>query len=146
MPITLLPPILKSSRQISMHLECEVRDLALTAGEAILLSYLKDHTPCPMPTLHGDFGHKRSTLASMLDRLHVRRLILREVNPEDRRSLVVKLTRSGHSTAKRIREMLERVESRINEQIDQKDVVGFQNVMHAIDQIVGSASQTGEKE
>lgn len=137
MTVSLLPPILKSGRQISMHLERELRDIALTAGEAILLSYLKDHTPCPIPTLHRDFGHKRSTLASMLDRLHVRRLILRDVNPEDRRSLMVKLTRTGHTTAGRIQEMLETFESKINEQIDPKDTVGFRNVVRAIEQTVG---------
>jgi MarR family transcriptional regulator for hemolysin len=138
MPAPLLAPILKSGRQISMHLERELRDLALTAGEAILLSYLKEHTPCPIPMLHRDFGHKRSTLASMLDRLHVRRLLLREVNPEDRRSLMVKLTRTGHTTARRIQEMLDTVESKISDEIEPKDVTGFRNVMNAIERIVGT--------
>ena len=146
MSVDLVPPILKSGRQISMYLERHLRDLALTAGEAILLSYLKDHTPCPIPLLHRDFGHKRSRLASMLDRLHVRRLILREVNPEDRRSLIVKLTRTGQTTAKRIQEMLEAFESEINKRIDSHDSIGFQNVMRAIEQIVGTPDQDGAKE
>jgi hypothetical protein len=42
--------------------------------------------------------------------------------------------------------MLETFESDINERIDPKDAVGFQNVMHAIEQIVGTLDQPKERE
>ena len=41
------------------------------------------------------FGHKRSTLTSILDRLEERRLIARTSDERDRRTFVVSLTKSG---------------------------------------------------
>jgi len=107
-------------------------DLGLNLGEAYLLSYIENNDRCPIPELHRVLGQKRSTLASMLDRLHVRRLILRDVNPEDRRSLVVRLTRSGHTAAKRVQKMLGSFQADVVGRVNDEDLDGFNAVMSAI--------------
>jgi len=94
-------------------------DLGLNLGEAYLLSYIENNDRCPIPELHRVLGQKRSTLASMLDRLHVRRLILR-------------LTRSGHTAAKRVQKMLGSFQADVVGRVNDEDLDGFNAVMSAI--------------
>ncbi len=147
MPLYLFSTIHRASRQISAHLENDMSDLGLNLGEAYLLSYIENNDRCPIPELHRVLGQKRSTLASMLDRLHVRRLILRDVNPEDRRSLIVRLTRSGHIAAKRVQKMLESLQSDVVGHVDNEDLDGFNAVMSAITSVAeGEGDAKGKSE
>lgn len=47
-------------------------------------------------------GVKRSTLTNILDRLERRGLVAREINPNDRRSFVVRPKRGGARAAKKV--------------------------------------------
>ena len=99
MPLQFLSPIHKASRQISIYLERATIELGVSAGEGHLLSYLRTYAPCPLSELERVFGHKRSTLTSMLDRLSDRALLTRHVNPDDRRSFTLELTPEGRKLA-----------------------------------------------
>ena len=64
-----------------------------------------DDTPlasAPIGQVHRAFGHRRSTLTSILDRLEKRNLIARTSDPRDRRTFVVSLTRNGRAAARRV--------------------------------------------
>src|SRR5690242_5956984 len=57
--------------------------------------------PATLADLHHSFGHKRSTLTAVVDRLEAKGLVRRGSNPDDRRSVVVSLTTAGRPAAKR---------------------------------------------
>jgi DNA-binding MarR family transcriptional regulator len=129
-----LSPIHKANRQISVHFEEKLESLGVSPREGHILSYLRSYAPCPISEIVRVFGLKGSTLTSMLDRLEQRGLITRQVNPDDRRSFVIKLTRSGRRFADRIQKHVEELEERIHSRVTPKDVAGFQTVMSAIDE------------
>jgi len=100
--------------------------------EGHLLSYVTLYGPCPVSQLSKVFGHKPSTLTSILDRLETRDLLQRQPNPDDRRSVLVSTSKAGAKVATELREMLEDMEEQIYEQISARDFAGFQAVMKAI--------------
>jgi DNA-binding MarR family transcriptional regulator len=77
-------------------------ELGLGQAEAHVLAQLAGRDSVTANELHRDFGHKRSTLTNVLDRLEQRGLIERAPNPADRRSIAVKLTPPGHAPAQRV--------------------------------------------
>jgi DNA-binding MarR family transcriptional regulator len=96
-----------------------------------------------MSALHAAFAHKRSTLTSYVDRLEAKRLVRRELRPEDRRSFRVCLTSTGKSLATRVHRHLEALEAAVLGTVSERDVEGFAKVVTAL--IAASESKTSRK-
>ena len=82
--------------------------------------------------MHLSFGHRRSTLTSILNRLEDQGLIAREVHPEDRRSYLLRLTRDGKPVASNARRTLERLEAAALSRLSEQQVSSFVAVIEAI--------------
>jgi DNA-binding MarR family transcriptional regulator len=132
MPLQFLSPIHKASRQITIYLERATVELGVSPAEGHLLSYLRSYAPCPVSELERVFGHKPSTLTSMLDRMAERNLLTRKINPSDRRSFTIELTPDGRKLAANIQKMLEAFEQRVKDRITERQSAGFRAVMGAI--------------
>jgi DNA-binding MarR family transcriptional regulator len=100
---------------IGLHVERA--GLGITQAEAHILGRLADG-PATVGELHHEFGHKRSTLTSVLDRLEERGYVERSVNSDDRRSFVVTTTREGARVAKRVVRTFDVLENAIRGQRD----------------------------
>ena len=140
-----LSPIHKANRQVSLYFEEQMVDMELSPVEGHTVSYLKSYAPCPISELVRVFGLKQSTMTSMLDRLEQRRLIVRTLNPDDRRSFLVKITRQGQAMAKKIQKTAEHLEVRLGERVSERDIRGFHSVMAAIDQLTQMDVRGGGK-
>jgi DNA-binding MarR family transcriptional regulator len=110
-------------------------ELQVSPQEGHLLSYLRSYAPCPVSELVRVFGLKHSTMTSILDRLEERGLVARSLNPHDRRSLLVKLTRQGKSLSNRVQGIVEAFEDQLHQAVTKKDIKGFHAVMAAIDRV-----------
>lgn len=97
-----------------------------------MLSYTTLYGPCSPSELVRVFGHKPSTLTGILDRLEEKALVVREPNPEDRRSFLIRVTPRGGEIATELRERLEAFEEEIRERIGARNEKGFRAVMDAI--------------
>jgi DNA-binding MarR family transcriptional regulator len=137
MALDFLSPLHKATRQIGLHLQGPCLKLGVSPGEGHLIAYLKSYGPCPIGELHRVFGTKRSTLTSMLDRLSDQGLIDRRMRPEDRRSVLVELTRRGRRLAVRIEERIEALETEIGARVGSEELRGFRLVMSAIAEATG---------
>lgn len=135
-----LSPIHKASRQIAAHLEGPSHAVGLSTREAHLLSYLRSYEPCPVGDLNRVFGHRPSTLTSMLDRLDAQGLIRRVPGTEDRRRVILRLTARGRATADRVRRCLVAFEARVRAHAEPRDIQGFHAVMGAIARAAGVAA------
>jgi DNA-binding MarR family transcriptional regulator len=132
MPLRFLSPIHKAGRQIAVHLGEYLQAFGLDSAEGHTLSYLRSYSPCPVGELVRVFGHRPSTMTSILDRLEQRRLIERRTNPDDRRSFLVGLTSGGLEVADQMLVLLEKLENQIAERVTEADLDGFNAVMSAI--------------
>lgn len=111
----------------------------LTQAEAHVLARLADG-PASLGDLHRSFGHKRSTLTAVVDRLEAKGYVERGLNPSDRRSVVVSPTAAGRPVARRARRAVNDVERAVAAALSQRDLAGFARVVAAI---TGLASPKG---
>jgi DNA-binding MarR family transcriptional regulator len=82
----------KATHQVGLYVHRELSQLAISQAEAHVLSHLSARGPCSIADVHHSFGHRRSTLTSILNRLEDRGLITRALHPDDRRSYLLRLT------------------------------------------------------
>jgi len=134
-PLQVLSPLHKATRQIALHFEEPMARLDARGPEGHVLSFLRSYAPCAIGVLGRVFGWKRSTLTSMLDRLEARGLLERELDPEDRRSFLVRLTPAGRRTASRVDRIVRDFEAQVLGRVRPRDLAGFAAVMAAIDEI-----------
>lgn len=97
-----------------------------------LVGYLRSYAPCPISELVRVFGVKQSSMTSLLDRLQERGLVTRTLNPEDRRSFLVGLTKRGRSLANRLQRIVADIEDQLGRRVSERDMRGYQAVMNAI--------------
>src|SRR5690348_11316534 len=100
----------RAAHLVGVYLDPVATALRITQGEAHVLAHLARNGPTAIAALHREFGHKRSTLTNILDRLESRKLVRRRLNPGDRRSFVVSLTASGERIARRVTDVLDELE------------------------------------
>jgi len=96
--LTFIPRLHRATHAVALALASDP-DLDVSQAEAHVLAHLHEAGPARISELHERFGHRRSTLTSVLDRLEQRALITRNNDPTDRRSFVVNLTPKGRSVA-----------------------------------------------
>ena len=135
MALQFLSPLHKASRQLSVYLETHTRELGVSPSEGHLISYLRSYAPAPVGELVRVFGMKQSTLTSMLDRLERDGFLRREVNPDDRRSLLIHITDAGADLSERLSDQLTRLEAEIRARVSDADMDGFRAVMAAVDEV-----------
>jgi DNA-binding MarR family transcriptional regulator len=100
----------------------------MTQAEAHVLARLA-RGPASLAELHRSFGHKRSTLTAVVDRLEAKRLVRRRPNPHDRRSVVVALTTSGRPVAQRAQRVVKELEREVTKACSPDDLAGFARVV-----------------
>jgi DNA-binding MarR family transcriptional regulator len=132
MALRLIAHLHKATHQVGLYIDRELSELAISQAEAHVLSHLSARGPCSIADVHHSFGHRRSTLTSILNRLEDRGLIAREVHPDDRRSYLLRLTRDGKPVASKARRTLERLEAAALFCVSEQQVASFTAVIEAI--------------
>ena len=129
--LRLIPPLHRATHRVGLYL-AEVEP-GLTQGEAHLLAHLHATGGCTVAELHRALAHKRSTRTSLLDRLEARGAAVREPAPADRRSVAVKLTRSGKSLAARVHAALAGYELKVQRRVTSAQLEGYLAVIAALE-------------
>jgi len=143
--LQLVPFVHRTTHRIGLSLDRAQPPLGLSQGECHLLAHLAEAGPCSVAELHRAFAHKRSTLTSYLDRLEARGDVTREVRAEDRRSFTVRLTRTGARSAARVHQHLLALEEGALARLTERDLRGFQAVLHALSEIIDGETGPGRK-
>jgi DNA-binding MarR family transcriptional regulator len=132
MALRLIAQLHKATHQVGLYIHRELSEIAISQAEAHVLSLLSARGPCSIADVHHSFGHRRSTLTSILNRLEDRGLIAREIHPDDRRSYLLRLTREGRPLASKARRTLERLEVEALTGVREQQVAAFITVIEAI--------------
>ena len=135
MALEFLSPLHKASRQITMYLEDQTRELGVSPLEGHVLTYLRKYAPAPVGELVRVFGVKQSTFTSLLDRLERDGLVRREPNPADRRSFLIHLTERGRGLTARLNRLLVKLEDDIRARLRRAEANGFHAVMAAVEDV-----------
>jgi DNA-binding MarR family transcriptional regulator len=104
-------------------------DTGVTQAEAVILAFLHGKVDATIAEVHRVFGHRRSTLTNVIDRLVQRGLATREVSHRDRRSFIVRLTRTGASLSKKLHTALAEVARQAFGAVSERDLAAFARVL-----------------
>jgi len=126
----------RSAHLIGAYLDRTIGDLRLTQAEAHVLVALSEHGPMPIGALHREFGHKPSTLTNVVDGLERRDLVMREKNPDDRRSVLIRLTDPGIDVAGRVIAALTDLQEKLSAAVSGRDLQAVDTVARALAGIV----------
>ena len=130
-PLRLIPAIHRAAHRISVYVERD-SNLGITQAEAHILTHLWVSGDSTIGRLHSAFGHRRSTLTSILDRLAHSALISRETSKMDRRTFVVSLSSEGKAVGREAYKMLLAVEQDVIAKVNRSEINGFSVVVQAI--------------
>jgi DNA-binding MarR family transcriptional regulator len=128
--LLLIPDVERATHAIGLYIASH--DLGLVQAEANVLAYLAAHGSTPLSELHQSFGHRRSTLTSVVDRLERRELVRRSTHPDDARALVITPTNEGLGFGRRIAQLLRTVEQAVLDRCTPSDVRGFHRVIETL--------------
>ncbi|MCA9726769.1 MAG: MarR family transcriptional regulator [Candidatus Eisenbacteria bacterium] len=144
-PLRILSPIHRAGRQFGLYFEERAAELGVSTVEGHVLAYLNVYAPCSVAELRRVFGYKKSSLTGVLDRLVERGWALRDVDPADRRSFLVRLTPEGSTLAGRVRKITDAFETAVISRISAADLRAFGRVMKAIEAVTGIEVRTSGK-
>jgi DNA-binding MarR family transcriptional regulator len=77
-----------------------LKEAQLTPPQYFILSLLGDHDSRPFKALAGALGCTPATVTGIVDTMEKKGLVVRRPNPDDRRSLLVKMTHQGKALLK----------------------------------------------
>ena len=106
-----------------------VPNARVTQAEAFILAYLHGKRAATIAELHRAFGHRRSTLTAVVDRLVERGLASREASAQDRRSIVVRLSSSGMALSRTLHRALTALQDAALADSPKSDVAAFRRVL-----------------
>jgi DNA-binding MarR family transcriptional regulator len=115
------------------HLASELSDLGLRQAEVNVLAQLTPGQPRSVGELVAATGQRPSTLTGVLDRLELRRLVRRRVNPADRRSFTVELTPGGKAAAARVHDAFAALDARVLSGLPPSAAEGFHHVLDVVE-------------
>ncbi|HEY0672491.1 MAG TPA: MarR family transcriptional regulator [Longimicrobiales bacterium] len=113
-------------------------ELGVDQAEAHVLAYLSESGEATVTDIHRTFGHKRSTLTSVLDRLQAKELVERVVNEADRRSFIIRLTANGRVIGRNVQNYMRRLEREIEDQLSDSEMAGMEAVARAIGKLTAT--------
>lgn len=124
---------LHQATHATLHaLATRLAHLGLTASEHNVLAVLGDGQPRAVGELAAATGTRPTTLTSVLDRLERRELLIRELDPADRRSFLIALTDGGQHAADAVRAAITHVENAALAGITAGQLAGFRAVTRAL--------------
>ena len=128
----MLATIERSAHLIAAYLDHALAGVRVTQAEAHVLAQLHRCGPTSIADLQREFGHKRSTLTGVIDRLERRGCVRREINTADRRSFVIHLSRAGKVAAREVTAVLDELERQVEAQVSDRDLWGLNALAAAL--------------
>jgi DNA-binding MarR family transcriptional regulator len=129
----------RATHQVGAYLADELRDIGITQAEAHVLALLAAEGPLAVHSLVEAFGHRPSTLTSVLSRLERHGLVERRINSTDRRSFVILLTAAGGVAASRVTDTVAKFEAAVSGALEPASLEGF---FATADAIAASSSRS----
>jgi DNA-binding MarR family transcriptional regulator len=130
MSFDLIPLLHRATHAVSLKI-AEIPDTDVNQAEAHILAHLHEARAARVGDIHAAFGHRRSTLTSILDRLEDRKLIKRTADLNDRRAIVVSLTPRGKAVAARVYRTLSDAEATVLRDFSKQQITAFREIAEA---------------
>ena len=122
----------KAMRALQRYYEKKLASLGITSSQFFILSYLWKRNDVKFKDLAKSVNIEGSTLTGLLDRLERNEFIIRKVDPEDRRSLVILLTDKAREIIPQGMEFVKELDNKVRNNFTVEE---FMNCIKVIDKI-----------
>ena len=122
----------RASHHTLHALSAALADLNLSAAEINALASLGEGGTLSIRQLSERTGTRASTLTSLLDRLENRGYLVRELDPADRRSFRLPLTKAGQAVAAQVLAAIADLERNALSRLDATQLAGYHAVITAL--------------
>lgn len=120
--------LIRRLNQISLSVfsdETKKRGFDLTSIQFAILDAIDRNPDADQATIAGLIAYDRPTTGGVIDRLEARGLILRQINPNDRRARLVTLTDDGKTTLNTLRPIVRALQTEILDGLDDQEKATF---------------------
>jgi DNA-binding MarR family transcriptional regulator len=131
--LPIVPALERATHTVALWVDATLRHLGVSQAEAHVLAYLARHPGGTINDLHASFGHKRSTLTGILDRLEGRGWLVRGAHPTSRRVVAIALTEAGQSVAAEVAAALHGLEERVRARVGGEAMAAYLRVLRALE-------------
>lgn len=122
-----------ASQALRNHIQRILKPFDLTSEQLHILKNIDQQQGRTQSELCGLAGKSPANVTRILDRLEKKQLIVRRVNPDDRRSSLVYLTEPGADLSTVVSLLFQRLSDCIEENIDNNDMAVVIRVLDQID-------------
>ncbi|MCX5834438.1 MAG: MarR family transcriptional regulator [Deltaproteobacteria bacterium] len=105
--------------------------MKITPPQATLLFLLQERDGRIMSELGQVIGVDNSAITGLVDRLEKAGLVIRKLNPEDRRSLLIYITPGGRKEAKKAEAIIRRVNESIKAGFSARELDTFKKILNS---------------
>ena len=112
--------------------------MKITPPQATLLFVLQERDGRIMSELGQIIGVDNSAITGLVDRLEKAALVIRKLNPEDRRSLLIYITPGGRKEVKKAEAIIRRVNESIKAGFSARDMDTFKKILNSFFEKFGS--------
>jgi len=134
MPDKLLFLLSKVQSRLSTHLKREFRKkgIALSPGQIGILFVLERDGQTTMGHLSQRLDIDNAAISRLVDKLEKQNLVERQINPEDRRQMLIAAKEAGLNRAEEAKKIANATNSRIKEGFTEKEITIYKRVNRAI--------------
>jgi DNA-binding MarR family transcriptional regulator len=131
-----IPQLHRAVHSVGTWTEQTLAEEHIGQADALVLTHLVRHPNSSINDLHHQFGHRRSTLTNIVDRLERQSLLQRVHDPHNRRLVRLELTPQGVATAHDVTELFDWLEKAIGDRVTPEAIRGFHEVIGAIEEAI----------
>lgn len=124
--------VAKVRNSIKNEMELALIPYDITTTQFVVLVKLCEKDRMTQKDLALETNYKQSALTLILDKLEVKKLIIREAKENDRRAYLIAITQEGRELEKKVIVHAKELEKRIHENISEDEIKIFLNVLDKI--------------
>jgi DNA-binding MarR family transcriptional regulator len=122
-----------AQNRLRMHIRDELMaaGMKITLVQAGILFLLKQKNGQPMSKLSRLLFLDNSTITGLIDRLERSGFVLRKVNPKDRRSSLIHITRQGTKEVNKAETVIHLVNEEIKAEFSKEEIESFKRILNS---------------
>ncbi len=97
----------------------------ISPAQVVYVDYLARHAPCSLKQLTEGLGFRPASVSVMIKMLEQKNMISREVNPDDKRSIILSLSERGQRTYAKIDQFRKKKADALLAQLSDTEVETF---------------------
>ncbi len=123
------------ARKIQKHYNNAFGKFGITIAQSFILFALQEEDGLNVKTLAERLIIESSAITGLLDRLERERLVVRHVDPEDRRAFRIFLTPAGRALAEKVLPIASEFNEALKSGFDEREQETFRKLFQAVDRL-----------